>query len=703
MGLKDINLKPVYYSDENNLLQEFYIPVLSNSVKYDRIAGYFSSNSLAIAAKGIAAFIKAGGRIRLIANVVLSEKDQEAIKKALLEREREVLTEIENLEDQLKKDHIKILGWMIKNNLLEIKIAVAKNGVEHQKIGILEDSNGIKISFSGSDNETVKGWLHNDEQFHVFCDWKEGDREHLLPDIDRFNCLWLDKGRRVRVYSVSDAFKMDLIQNAPSDELEFEKLSDSITEELLQINAERCGYYKKLRKIKLRDYQIKAIEKWVANSCRGILEMATGTGKTFTALGCVKNLLEKEKNLVVIITTPYTHLGQQWQKEIRAFGLTLNQQIFADSSNRSWRHQLADGLSDITLGHLNIVLVLATHRTFSSNDFIKIITDNKKDFNILLIADEVHYLGATKAVSGLLDEYDYRLALSATPRRWFDDIGTKTIFDFFGDVVFEFSLKQAIGTINHETNQTYLTPFKYNPIFISLNDDEIEEYINLTKSIINKLVRLQKEDTVEEQINILRFIRANIIKSAKNKYEALVKIIDEHLEDIAWTIVYCNPEQIDTIMQEFNKRDIRTHRFTMNESTIPDAKRNGMSERQDILNKFSNKEYQALVAMKCLDEGVDVPQARTAILMASSGNPREYIQRIGRVIRRYKNKNLANIYDLMVIPSQEYLPLDLRRVEFEIFTKEMRRYEEIATIAVNNSEALSKIYDLRDGFRRKTK
>jgi superfamily II DNA or RNA helicase len=556
MGLKDINLKPVYYSDEDDLLQEFYIPVLSNSVKYDRIAGYFSSNSLAIAAKGIGAFINVGGKIRLIANVVLSEEDQQAIKQALLEKEIEVLSEIENLEDQLRKDHIRMLGWMVKNDLLEIKIAVVQNGVEHQKIGILTDSDDNIISFSGSDNETVKGWLYNDEQFHVFCRWKEGDIAHLFPDIDRFNYLWQDKGNRVRVFSVSDAFTKGLIRNAPSNDIEFKKLSSSITKELLQINSLRFDYRKKPRKIQLRDYQKSAIEKWVANRFKCIFEMATGTGKTFAALGCVEHLLEKEENLVVIITTPYTHLGQQWQKEIKTFGLKLNPQIVADSSNRSWRHQLADGLSDITLGHLNKVLVLATHRTFSSNDFIKIIVDNKKDFNILLIADEVHYLGATKAVSGLLDEYDYRLALSATPKRWFDDIGTKTIFDFFSDVVFKFGLKQAIDTINPDTNQTYLTPFKYNPIFISLNDDEIEEYINLTKSIINKLVRHKNEDTVEEQINILCFIRANIIKSAKNKYESLGKIIDEHLEDIAWTIIYCNPEQIDAVMREVNERDI---------------------------------------------------------------------------------------------------------------------------------------------------
>ena len=180
MGLKDINLKPAYYSDEDDLLRVFYIPVLSNSVKYDRIAGYFSSNALAIAAKGIAKFIESGGKIRMIANVFLSEEDQEAIKGALIEKENEVLAEIINLEDELKKDHIRMLGWMVKNSLLEIKIAVVKNGVEHQKTGILEDTNGNIVSFCGSDNETVKGWLYNDEQFHVFRNWVDGDERRYV-------------------------------------------------------------------------------------------------------------------------------------------------------------------------------------------------------------------------------------------------------------------------------------------------------------------------------------------------------------------------------------------------------------------------------------------------------------------------------------------------------------------------------------------
>lgn len=572
MGLKEINLNPVYYSDENDILQEFYIPVLSNSVKYDRIAGYFSSNSLAIAAKGIAAFIKAGGRIRLIANVVLSEKDQEAIKKALLDKEKEVLTEIENLEDQLKKDHIKILGWMIKNNLLEIKIAVVKNGVEHQKIGVLEDSNCNKISFSGSDNETVKGWLHNDEQFHVFCDWKEGDREHLLPDIDRFNCLWLDNGRRVRVYSVSDAFKMNLIQNAPRNELEFEKLSDSITDELLQKNSTRYGYYKKPRKIKLRDYQRNAIEKWADNGCKCIFEMATGTGKTFTALGCLERLVSEENKVITIIACPYNHMITQWKRNIEEYGLKIIK-LTADSSKANWKGALADCIRDVNNDVTENLIVLTTHDTFYRNDFLEIIGIAKT--KLFLIADEVHGMWSEKRKTGFAADYKFRLGLSATPSRWFDAEGTQELFRYFDaedeNNKFVFSLEQAIKTVNPETGETYLVPYDYKPYFAELSEAELEEYEERTKDIVKAYHKAKRKVEKQKYFVLLCKQREDIIRNAAGKYESFREIIED-IGELEYCLIYCSPEQIDTVQKILIEKNVKQHKFTQNEDIRPDQK-----------------------------------------------------------------------------------------------------------------------------------
>ncbi|MHA1227341.1 MAG: DEAD/DEAH box helicase family protein [Candidatus Hodarchaeales archaeon] len=695
MGLKDINLKSVYFSDEDDLLRDFYIPVLSNSVKYDRIAGYFSSNSLAIAAKGIAAFINNGGRIRLITNVVLSEEDQKSIIKALRDQEQCVLSEIENLEDKLKRDHISMLGWMVKNGLLEIKIAVIRNGIEHQKTGILIDSSGNTLSFSGSDNETVKGWIYNDEQFHVFCSWKEGDRDHLLPDIERFSTLWKDKGRNVRVYDVSNAFRKGLICIAPHNDEEFKKLSHKATEELLLKHSRRLQKEVKTKKIRLRDYQEEAIKKWLNNNRRGILEMATGTGKTFTALGCLAAIHSDSTQLVVIISLPYGHLIGQWKNEIDKFGLSFDRLIVADSSNPKWKDQLYDSLTDVALGHLSSLIVYTTHNTFSSKTFASILNDHKGKVQIALLADEVHGVGATKTMEGLLECYDFRIGLSATPKRWFDDVGTDVLYDFFEGVVFEFTLKDAINKTNPDTNQTYLTPYKYCPVFIPLSDDELQEYVELSKSVASKFSSSHKHDTTDELIKILIFKRADIVKNAISKYKALDQLLSSIENSLSGTIVYCSPQQINRVMEILNARGIICHRFTMTQDAKASNKYDGRSERDIILERFAKGEYQVLVAMRCLDEGVDIPSAQRAIIMASSGNPREYIQRIGRVIRHYPGKNMATIHDFIVTPSLAKLPADFKKIENIIFEKELKRYEEIARIAINGVTAIRELYEIR--------
>lgn len=697
MGLKDIDLKPVYYSDEDNLLEEFYVPVLSNSVKYDRIAGYFSSNSLAVAAKGIANFIKNGGQIRLIANVVLSEEDQEAIKSALLEKEREVLTEIENLEDQLKKDHIKMLGWMVKNNLLKIKIAVVKNGVEHQKIGVLRDSDGNTISFSGSDNETVKGWLHNDEQFHVFCGWREGDKDHLLPDINRFNCLWQDKGKKVRVYNVSDAFMMGLIRNAPYDDLEFEKLSAKITEELLERNSSRYDYQKKQRKIQLRDYQKNAIEKWVANRFRCIFEMATGTGKTFAALGCLERLVSEQNKIIAVIACPYNHMITQWKKNIDEYGLQISK-LVADSTNINWKNNLADCIRDVNNDVTKNLIVLTTHDTFYRNDFVDIIGIAKP--RLFLIADEVHGMWAEKRKSGFVENYKFRLGLSATPSRWFDAEGTEELFKYFNvedeNNKFIFSLEQAIKTVNPETGETYLVPYEYKPYFSELSEEELEEYEERTKDIVKSYHRTKNKEEKQKYFVLLCKQREDIIRNAAVKYETFRQIIND-IGELKYCLIYCSPEQIDTVQEILNEKNIIQHKFTQDEDIRPDQKYGGISEREYLLKKFGDGTYQGLVAIRCLDEGVDIPQAHMGIILASTGNPRQYIQRRGRLLRRCQGKDKAKIYDILIVPppKSDLLP-PLMELERKIIRKEFQRYHEFADIATNVLECIRKIREVEN-------
>jgi len=465
MTFKDLSVKKSYSSDYDDILNDFYIPVLSRAYEYCRLAGYFSSTSLAIAARGISKFIINKGKMKLIVSPKLTKADIEIIlssqnkSKSLIENT--LIKELENIEDEIIRDHVAALGWMIINGTLEIKVAIPLSiesfkqshdekdlihaGIFHQKVGILKDKDNNTISFSGSINESAQGWLGNIEEFKVFRSWIFEESQYVITDSDKFERFWNNKSLRVKVFNIPSAVEERLIEFAPPDI------------EVLNLEKYYIGALK--RKIRLFSHQKKAIDNWLTNNMRGIFEMATGTGKTFTAIGCIDQLINQNYGLIVIITCPYKHLLQQWKREINRFGLHYDSIIIADSSNKKWRDDLTNSLIDISIEQKKNVIVLITHTTFHNPDLLETLKKYKKNSKIFLIADEVHGLGANKIKEGFSEVYDYRLGLSATPRRWFDEVGTKAIYDFFEKTLFEFDLKAAINTVNPETGNTFLVPY----------------------------------------------------------------------------------------------------------------------------------------------------------------------------------------------------------------------------------------------------
>jgi len=700
MVLTDLNLKHSYDSDEDDILNDFYIPVLENSYKYYRLAGFFRSSSLAVAARGIEGLLKNNGEMKLIAGAFLSKKDVDAIKEGTENPqqviENTMIKDLNDIKDEFVKDHIKALSWMVAKKKLFIKIAIVtdqngtpfekdqieQEGIFHQKIGIFEDIENNRLSFNGSTNESASAWKKNIEDFNVFRQWIEAERPYLETDIKRFHKFWNGEATRTKIIDVPKAIHEKLISLAPS--------------QIKDINLNKWNSIKKIvsKKIELRPYQNEAISNWITNNKLGIFEMATGTGKTFTALGCINEIIKNYKKIVVIISCPYQHLIQQWSREIDKFGILTNK-LIADSSNPTWKDELANILVDVSLGYKDKVFVLTTHSTLCSNDFKDIIEQNK-DANYCLIGDEVHGLGAEKSRTGLLNQYKFRLGLSATPRRWYDDSGTNTIYEYFGGVVYEFDLWKAINTINPHTGDTFLSPYRYLPRFISLNEVELLNYEKISKSILKMFEQIKTDSAKEEILERLLFQRANIVKNAEEKYQVLENILNDLGVECKYTIIYCSPQQIDRVSEILKRKRIIYSEFTMEQKTKPEEKYSGLSERDYILEKFADGTYHVLIAMKCLDEGVDIPPARKTILLASSGNPREYIQRIGRVIRRYPGKTEAAIFDIIVVPSFKRLSKELRDIESDVFEKELKRYEEIGKNAINNAEALKIIYDLKN-------
>ena len=637
--LTDIDLKFKYDSDKDNLIKDFYIPVLSNSSEYYRMSGFFSSSSLAISAQGIAEFIRSGGHMKLLCSSKLPKDDMEILEKFHNNPEKfleeSFFNDLNTLEDEFIKNHVEALGWMIANDLLEIKIAIPNDerGIFHSKIGILKDYYGNLISFSGSDNETASGWLHNIEEFKVFRSWDESERKFVDTDLEDFNKYWNGETIKTDIIDLPEAIKRELIQLAPPSKEDLAILNDDV-----------------IPGIKLRKYQNEAIDKWFNNDCRGIFEMATGTGKTLTSLACFKKLLDNKNKILTVIACPQLHLIDQWINDLEKF--YDGDILIVSSKNPGWESKLKELMKYLNMGIIDNAVVLSTHKSLSSDNFLKFI--KKYNIDYFLLVDEVHGIGSEKQKLALIDEYNYRLGLSATPERWFDEEGTAFLNEYFGGVVFEFDIERAL--------KYYEYGVKIAQALTSNDKDALEKatkYSNLRQKIVN---------------------------NAESKYEALKNILHdykiENHKDMDKLIVFCSDRQIDEVQRILTKNHITPqHRFTNVQSAYK-KKGDKESEREKILRNFSDGDYKALVAIKCLDEGVDVPAAENAIIMSSTSNPREHVQRRGRILRHYPGKEKAYIYDLLVFPKEE------TNAGKNILRKEFKRYREFARNADNADECI---------------
>ena len=708
MNFKTLDIKFSYETGEDDLVNDFYIPVLLKAKQYDRIAGFFSSSSLAVAARGISGLIANGGTMRIIACPRMNLQDIEMIEKAIMNPKevisRRIITELEDIEEKFQKDHISALGWLLANDLLQIKIALVsaqgrlceyneidERAIFHQKVGILYDIDGNSISFSGSINETASGWLENIEEFKVFKSWEEGQKEYLHNDVIKFEDFWNDDRSNVKVFDLPSAIKQKMIEYAKN-----------FSNEEFILKEHKSKYIIKKPtiedKLGLFFYQKNAVSEWKSNEYKILMEMATGTGKTRAAISCINEFLKIEMKAITIVSCPQGTLSKQWRTEIEKIGLEFDESIIVDGTNPKWRNSLKQSISKVSVGYNMKLIIYTTHRTAGMKDFTNIIETIGVSIPICFIGDEAHGLGALEAKKGMIEIYKYRVGLSATPRRWFDDDGTGELYAYFGNKIFEFSIADALSTINPTTGKAFLVNFYYHPRFVSLEYYEIEQYQKLSTHISKISAYRKGSDEYIKKLESLIFARANIIKNAEMKYEELEKILDS-ICDIQDTIIFVSDEQIQKVMDILNSKRIIAHRFTQAEGTSPQEKYGGRSERQYLIDKFKDGVYQVLVAIKCLDEGIDIPSASTAIIMASSSNPREYIQRIGRVIRQAPNKYRANIYDFIVKPDLEKIKnSDLAEIEKKIFNKEMNRVTDMSQNAINNAETLNDVFKILRGL-----
>lgn len=684
MGLSSLTIQKEYRNLKCDIIHDFYIPILSETIVYKRAVGFFNSAALYEMAIGLNQLVKNGGKIELIVSPHLTDDDIKSIQLGYQKREeiieRALLRDFTAPQTQVEKRKLNLLANLIADGTMDIKVAFKVDaisaGIFHEKIGIVTDSEGHKIAFTGSMNETYSGLLHNYESIDVYCSWREEDTERVSIKEYAFDNLWenLDAAMEVIEFPKVAIERLNTYKVSATQEI----LKTDFEEPTIK---EEKGFFKIPKNVKLHPYQEDAISTWVAHDYKGIFDMATGTGKTFTALGALSKLSKDFSSLAVIIVCPYQHLVEQWVEDIEMFNV---KPIIAYSAYRNWRELFRDSVNAYNVGAKKNFCIITTNATFETTDFQKLLSRIKN--NLCFIVDEAHNFGASKLSTLLPEKSRFRLALSATIERYRDENGTARLISFFGEKCIEFTLEEAI-------KQGFLTSYYYYPIPVYLTDDEFDNYKRITKHIA-KLGGGSKENCEKNPtVELLLLKRARIVAGAKNKVSELLKAIKPYVND-NHMLVYCGAtkydrsdinddddiEQIKYICLMLNEEyKFKVRKFTAEENR---------HERDEIKEAFKEGNgLQVIAAIKCLDEGVNIPAIKRAFILASSTNPKEYIQRRGRVLRKSEGKEFAEIFDFITLPRSldlvEYCSEEERKVDLSLIRKEFVRMMDFANSARN--------------------
>lgn len=703
MAFTDLCLLKHYKTYKNNIVKEFYTPVLQEAVLYQRSVGFFSSTALIELTKGIAGIVKNGGKIQFIVSPYLSQEDVNAIQKGYEKKkviEQALLREFKEPENYFQEERLNLLAHLIEDGHLEIKVAFTppnrSTGMYHEKVGILTDKFGDKIVFTGSLNETINAFYNNYESIVVFTSWEESKlyAEEMQADFDS---LWNNEDKDLEVIEFPDVL-IEKIKVNQKPKVNY----DIDEEEQIEEEAIKKGIPRIPKGFELREYQKEAIEKWKQRDYCGIFDMATGTGKTYTGLGAVTKLFEEKKRLAIIIVCPYQHLVEQWVEDIELFNM-LPTIGYSASKQKDWKKRLEDDVLDFSIGVIDCFCFVTTNATYSSKFVKEQMSYLGKD--TLLLIDEAHNFGSPNLRNKLYPTIEYRLALSATLDRHGDEEGTDCLKHYFGEKCIEYDLQRAI-------KEGKLTPYYYYPVVVYLDEEEIERYRDISYKA-SKECHKDKQGNVKitEKGKMLLLQRARIVAGAKSKLDELRNQMQQYKDD-THILVYCGATKVQTFEYDESEYDeegerqivavskilgnelgMKVTHFTSNESA---------EEREIIKNKFAMADpYQAIVAIKCLDEGVNIPSIKTAFILASTTNPKEYIQRRGRVLRLAKNKPYAVIYDFVTLvkPLDEVNPYSADyNCERALAKRELARIKEFGEISLNSRDSDELINDIECAY-----
>ena len=689
MLFEDLDIKSYYDSRKTDVYNEFFNIVLPQSTYYMRYGGFFSAKRFALMAEGLQEFIINDGIMELAIIPIFSKEDIDAMIKGIDVNDiiaRNWIDDFSKIKEKFLEDHRKALSWMIANEFLTVKLVIPEHddgtplfeselknlAILNKEIGIFYNKEDKKpISFHGTidrDNLDVGELYSIDVSRH----WFQSEKEKITSDHEEFINFWDGEIYQIgsvkcRISPLTNKLKEYFRRDAPQTK---SKIPD-------------------LKKLPvLRKYQNLAVASWMKNSGRGILEMATGTGKTFTAISCIKKIESKNNKNLIIVAVPYNHLLDQWNTELHKWNITS---VILGSGE--WRQIIRDEISHINRfdGNKTSVLIIS-HVLFARDDFI---TQLKKcKVPTMLIVDEAHHVGTLNTRNGLTKDYQYRLGLSATIERYYDQDGTQFLREYFkgptGSTVANYSLKDAI-------KDGKLCEYNYYPSFIELTENEFNDYQELTYRAVRLLnsKEIEKQKRGEELI----MMRAKIVRDATNKLDMLQKILKQ-ISEIKHLLIFCSEKQFDSVENILNNPS----KYSIDEKSIlfrrityenPKLKK----DRTKILNEFADENWNVLLSNRILDEGMDIPQARNCIVLASTGNPTQFIQRRGRVLRPYSElykdgskKTHANIYDILVRPQiNNFTDHDSIKLELGMIHSQLARITQMGELALNKEHCLNEI------------
>ncbi len=653
MTYRDIPIEISYKSVGEESFLQILNPLLSCTKSYKRSVGYFSSSALDFIGDGILEMARRGGKIYLATSPQLSEEDILAIQTGYAARElleTRFLFETQNALKQLSDENAKMLYMLVKEGIVDIKIVIRQNGIYHDKLALLEDFEGNVIACVGSNNETGSGYNYNYEKVRVYRSWNDTEGR-IADETAEFESIWANENFDLIVYDFMTAFENEVL-----------------------CRCEKSGIYKKdTSKYEMRPYQIDAKDKWNSNGRKGFFVMATGTGKTITSLYSIKDFVSENK-IFTVIAVPYKHLVSQWAEDVKEF--------FPNAAVHIVHGEIKDAETHIYASYIRAkenyqpIIVITTIKSFFIERYVKLY--DRIAFDKLLIVDEAHNF-ANRITDELSSKYPYKLGLSATPVFGTDEAKTENLLSWFGGQVVDLPIEKALGK--------YLVNYEYHPIFVNATEDDEKKFAKATSLMLSAIDSVRNVIIDEERFTLGYRGRLRAISMADEKHQRIAEIF-AHIEDKDHTIIYCSDGKscFEGTPRANAKEEIRHLEYILhliNTSCLVSVGSGKASkftatediqERMQLIDSFNRGYIEYLVAIRCLDEGINIPSIRSALILSSNDNYREFVQRRGRILRLYEGKEKAHIYDVIVLPS----------IGNKAFAQiEFRRYYEYSRLALN--------------------